>query len=89
MVVAKDASADLAPLSRTESRVFLLYCTRKEAIVIMAEAAKLGLTGKTYVWIAAQAVIGSNSDGPSEFPAGMLGVHFKTGLHIVTQTKER
>ena len=37
-VVVKDASTDLAQLARTESRVFLLYCTRKEAISIMSEA---------------------------------------------------
>ena len=39
-VVVKDASTDLAQLARTESRVFLLYCTRKEAISIMSEAKK-------------------------------------------------
>ena len=78
-VVVKDPATDLAPLARTESRVFLLYCTRKEAISIMSEAERLGLTRKTYVWIAAQAVIGSNLDGPDEFPVGMLGVHFRTG----------
>ena len=41
---------------------------------------RLGLTGKTYVWIAAQAAIGSSLDAPDEFPVGMLGVHFRTGL---------
>ena len=45
----------------------------------MAEAKNLGLTRKTYVWIASQAVIGSSLDGPDEFPVGMLGVHFRTG----------
>ena len=81
-VVIKDPKTDLAPLARTESRVFLLYCTRKEAIAIMAEAERLGLTRKTYVWIAAQAVIGAGLDGPDEFPVGMLGVHFRTGIKV-------
>ena len=81
-VVVKDPEVDLAPLARTESRVFLLYSTRKEAVNIMKTASKMGLTRKTYVWIAAQAVIGSSLDAPEEFPVGMLGVHFKTGMSI-------
>ena len=79
MVAVKNPQTDLAPLVRTESRVFLLYCTRKEAKEIMSQAEKLGLTRKTFVWIAAQAVIGSTLDAPNDFPVGMLGVHFKTG----------
>ena len=74
-----NVTRDMAPLARTESRVFLLYGTRQEAIEIMKEAEKLGLTNKTYVWIASQAIIGSDTNGPEEFPVGMLGVHFKTG----------
>ena len=87
-MVVKDSTLDLAPLARTESRVFLLYCTRKEAVDIMDEAAKLGLTGKSYVWIGAQAVIGSSLDGPDEFPVGMLGVHFKTGWYLRVTPRE-
>ncbi len=78
-VTVKDPAVDLAPLARTESRVFLLYATQIEAVEIMATASKLGLTRKTYVWIAAQAVIGPSLEAPDEFPVGMLGVHFKTG----------
>lgn len=44
----------------------------------MSEAERLKLTGKSYVWIAAQAAIGSSLDGQDEFPVGMLGVHFPT-----------
>ena len=58
---------------RTEARVFLLYSTKKEASAILAAAAELGLTGKNYVWIATQAVIGSTLAAPDEFPLGMLG----------------
>ena len=44
------------------------------------QATLLGLTGKAYVWIAAQSAVGSGigGDAPDEFPAGMLGVHFAT-----------
>lgn len=45
----------------------------------MREAEPLGLTGKNYVWISTQSVIGSmDEDAPVEFPVGMLGVHFPT-----------
>ena len=83
-IVVKNPEKDLLPLARTESRVFLLYGTRKEATEIMKEAKKLGLTKKTYVWIGTQAVIGSQSDffKWEEFPVGMLGVHFKTGMSL-------
>ena len=86
-VIIKDPAVDLASLARTESRVFLLYCTQKEAIEIMKEAGRLGLTRKNYVWIAAQAVIGSSMDAPEQFPVGMLGVHFKTGLEMINEPK--
>ena len=36
----------------------------------MGEAKNLGLTGKSYVWIATQAVIGATLDAPEEFPIG-------------------
>ena len=67
------SSTDLGPVVRTEARVFLLYSTKKEASAILAAAAELGLTGKNYVWIATQAVIGSTLAAPDEFPLGMLG----------------
>jgi len=75
-VVVTDPKADLKLLSRTEARVFILYSTNKEAIDIMSEAEKNGLTAKSYIWIATQAVIGSNLEAPEEFPIGMLGIHF-------------
>ncbi len=71
-----DPKADLQLLSRTEARVFILYSTNKEAVDIMSEAEVNGLTAKSYIWIATQAVIGSNLDAPEEFPIGMLGIHF-------------
>ena len=77
-VVVHDPATDLTPVVRTEARVFLLYSTKKEAEGIMNEANNLGLTGRSYVWIATQAVIGSSLHAPEEFPVGMLGVHFRT-----------
>ena len=69
---------DLKAVARTEARVFLLYSTQEEADHIMKMAKELGLTGKAYVWIVAQSVLGGNLDAPEGFPLGMLGVHFKT-----------
>jgi ionotropic glutamate receptor NMDA 2B len=45
-------------MERTESRIFLLYCTKKEAKLILEQSSLIGLTGKNYIWIATQAVIG-------------------------------
>ena len=43
-----------------------------------SEASSLGLTGKAYVWVVTQSVVGSNLDqAPEQFPMGMLGVHFR------------
>ena len=60
--------------------MFLLYSTKKEAIRIIKEANRLGLTKSNYVWIVTQPVIGSFLSAPKEFPVGMLGVHFSTDL---------
>ena len=60
----------------------LLFILIKEKGTDVYETLK-GLTRKTYVWIAAQAVIGSSLDGPDEFPVGMLGVHFRTGQYTI------
>ena len=77
-MVVHDPSKDLSGLTRSESRVFLLYSTKKEAIRIIKQANSLGLTKSNYIWIVTQAVIGSFLSAPKEFPVGMLGVHFPT-----------
>ena len=51
----------------------LLYSTSKEAGPIMQAAHKLDLTGKNYVWIVTQSVIGENVGTRNNFPVGMLG----------------
>ena len=39
----------------------------------MKMAKEKGLTGKSYVWIATQSVIGETREALPDFPAGMLG----------------
>ena len=49
-VVVKDPAIDLAPLARTESRVFLLYCTRKGPFInCMDQKGKAGKKGKILI----------------------------------------
>ncbi|RWS05925.1 glutamate receptor ionotropic: NMDA 2B-like protein, partial [Dinothrombium tinctorium] len=66
---------ELKPLADSEARVILLYSTKMEAQVIMAAAKELGLTGKNYMWIVSQSVVGTASENfaPNGFPPGMLG----------------
>lgn len=66
---------DLEPLLRSEARVILLHSNKLEAQEIMAAATTLKLTGKNYIWIVTQSVVGMTSEyyAPGEFPSGMLG----------------
>ncbi|KAL6435447.1 hypothetical protein ACFW04_005434 [Cataglyphis niger] len=68
---------DLQELVNSESRVMLLYSTREEAIHILTAAREYKITGENYVWVVTQSVI-ENLQTPSQFPVGMLGVHFDT-----------
>ncbi|KOX71909.1 Glutamate [NMDA] receptor subunit epsilon-2 [Melipona quadrifasciata] len=68
---------DLLELVNSESRVMLLYSTREEAISILGAAHDYKITGENYVWVVTQSVI-ENLQTPSQFPIGMLGVHFDT-----------
>ncbi|XP_031771807.1 glutamate receptor ionotropic, NMDA 2B isoform X7 [Apis florea] len=68
---------DLMELVNSESRVMLLYSTREEAIWILSAAHDYKITGENYVWVVTQSVI-ENLQTPSQFPIGMLGVHFDT-----------
>lgn len=70
-------SSDLVELVNSEARVMLLYATKGEAIDILNAADELKLTGENYVWVVTQSVI-ENGQTPSQFPVGMLGVHFDT-----------
>ncbi|KAK3910517.1 Glutamate receptor ionotropic, NMDA 2B, partial [Frankliniella fusca] len=78
-------ASDLVELVNSESRVMLLYCTREEAIHILNNARDLKITGENYVWVAAQSVIATGTP-PTQFPVGMLGVHFDTSsTSLVTE----
>ncbi|EGI68455.1 Glutamate [NMDA] receptor subunit epsilon-2 [Acromyrmex echinatior] len=68
---------DLLELVNSESRVMLLYSTREEANEILSAAREYKITGENYVWVVTQSVI-ENLQTPSQFPVGMLGVHFDT-----------
>ncbi|XP_028523202.1 glutamate receptor ionotropic, NMDA 2B isoform X6 [Apis cerana] len=68
---------DLLELVNSESRVMLLYSTREEAVRILGAAHDYKITGENYVWVVTQSVI-ENLQTPSQFPIGMLGVHFDT-----------
>ena len=57
----------------SETRIVLLYSTNIEGSNIMKWASEAGLTGRSYVWIATQSVIGESVEGSPELPAGMLG----------------
>ena len=64
---------DLRELEMSETRIVLLYSTNIEGSNIMKWASEAGLTGRSYVWIATQSVIGERAEGSPELPAGMLG----------------
>ena len=74
----KIITASSLQLDRTESRVFVLYCTRREARELLRVARGLGLTRKEFVWIATQPVIGPDLEAPLDLVPGMLGVHYDT-----------
>lgn len=69
--------SDLIELVNSEARVMLLYCTKGEAIDILAAAEELKITGEKYVWVVTQSVI-EKTEAHQSYPVGMLGVHFDT-----------
>lgn len=81
---------ELRPLSQSEARVIILYSTKREAQEILAAAADLGMTGKNYMWIVTQSVLGrATGIAPGEFPSGMLGIHFNTTHEKLLEELER
>lgn len=72
-MLLNQAEEDLAVVVDSEARIMLLYSTMEEAKHIMRSAEKLSLTGKNYVWIVTQSVVGPSEVAPGEFPVGMLG----------------
>ncbi|CAL4171479.1 unnamed protein product [Meganyctiphanes norvegica] len=83
-LLVTDPAEDLHKISSSEARI-LLYCTKDEAMSIMKKADEMQLTGKNFVWIVTQSVIGADPNNvPKDLPVGMLGVHFETnsGAHM-------
>lgn len=72
---ADEALREMEQLADSEARVFLLYCNKEEASYIMRAANQLGLTGRNYIWVVTQSVIGQAFDNaaPADFPTGLLG----------------
>ncbi|KAL1471679.1 hypothetical protein MTO96_039792 [Rhipicephalus appendiculatus] len=57
---------------------------------LFAAASQLGMTGKNYVWIVTQSVIGAHPGvAPPEYPAGLLGIHYNTSLAKLHDEIER
>ena len=50
----------------------------------MKMAKEKGLTGKSYVWIATQSVIGETREALPDFPTGMLGNYILHEFYILT-----
>ena len=78
---------DVTKIPKSEVRIILLYCTKEEAKVILANGAKVGLNSSNYLWIVTQSVVGNIEEkmaGMAEsFHIGILGVHFTTSLNII------
>ena len=83
---------DVTKIPKSEVRIILLYCTKEEAKVILANGAKVGLNSSNYLWIVTQSVVGNIEEkmaGMAEsFHIGILGVHFTTSLNIILKVKE-
>ena len=71
---------DLEPVVKSEARVFLLYSTREEAVMIMKAARELGLTGEIFSAICALIERGYHATDVRRFPQCLL---------VTEQTKNR
>ncbi|KAK8783708.1 hypothetical protein V5799_009926 [Amblyomma americanum] len=80
----------LEPLAAGEARVLLLFASKDDSRELFAAASQLGMTGKNYVWIVTQSVIGAHPGiAPPEYPAGLLGIHYNTSLAKLFDEIER
>ena len=70
--VKESSQEELRELEMSETRIILLYSTKFEGAKIMKWAKEAGLTGRSYVWIVTQSVIGEGT-ALADLPAGMLG----------------
>lgn len=80
----------LEPLAAGEARVLLLFASKDDSRELFAAASQLGMTGKNYVWVVTQSVIGAHPGlAPPEYPAGLLGIHYNTSLNKLHDEIER
>ncbi|KAL3205184.1 hypothetical protein MRX96_040853 [Rhipicephalus microplus] len=80
----------LEPVAAGEARVILLFASKDDSRELFAAASQLGMTGKNYVWIVTQSVIGAHPGvAPPEYPAGLLGIHYNTSLAKLHDEIER
>ncbi|CAG0885260.1 unnamed protein product [Darwinula stevensoni] len=75
--VGEDVEKDLIMVP-VETRILLLYCTRREAGRILEAASGLGLTGRSYLWIVTQSVVGNTLGAITGLVPGMIAIHFDT-----------
>ncbi|CAK9290348.1 unnamed protein product [Gordionus sp. m RMFG-2023] len=76
-----DLVTSLYPLTLTTARIFVLHSSRDEASKIFKIANDLKLTGKDYMWIVTQSVVGNTQefmdfDKQQIYPVGIFGVYF-------------
>ncbi|XP_064478765.1 glutamate receptor ionotropic, NMDA 2B-like [Ornithodoros turicata] len=82
--------AELEPLATGEARVLLLFAGKDEARDVFAAAHDVHITGRNFIWIVTQSVIGAvPSLAPPEFPAGLIGIHYNTTLNKLFDEIER
>nr|XP_042903924.1 glutamate receptor ionotropic, NMDA 2B-like [Parasteatoda tepidariorum] len=82
--------SELEDVADSEARIFLLFATREEAGEIMLAAKDLGITGKNYVWIASQSVVGTEIEvKKDQFPTGMLGIYINVTMERCYLEMER
>ncbi|XP_037664895.1 glutamate receptor ionotropic, NMDA 2C [Choloepus didactylus] len=61
-------------LRQLDAPVLLAYCSREEAEVLFAEAARAGLVGPGHVWLVPSLALGSTDAPPASFPVGLISV---------------
>lgn len=78
----RELRSELEPLASGEARVLLLFAGQEEAREVFAAGKDVHITGKNFIWIVTQGVIGAvPSFAPAEFPPGLIGIHYNTTLN--------
>lgn len=80
---------ELEDLAKSEARIILLYSTKAEAEMILDAANDWEITGKNYLWIVTQSVIGNVERFNRNLPPGMLGVYFNTTMDTLLDEIEK